>query len=48
MKRILKEVDEMPMISAVRKEFYKTPLNRRYEKILKKSYEKLMKNNGNK
>lgn len=33
----------MPLISAIRKEFYKTLLNRRYEIILKKSYKKLMK-----
>ena len=43
MNKILKEVDKMPMISDIRKEFYKTLLDRRYEIILKKSYKKLAK-----
>lgn len=42
-KRILKIVDEMPIISKIRKEFYKMLLSRRYEIILEKSYKKLLK-----
>lgn len=34
-------IDETPMISNIRKEFYKKILGMRYEKILKASYEKL-------
>lgn len=41
MKKIEKEIDDMPIILDVRKDFYKVLLNRRYEVILKKSYDKL-------
>lgn len=41
MNQIENEIDIMPIISDVRREFYKTLLNRRYDIILKKSYMKL-------
>lgn len=41
MGQIEKEVDEMPIVSDIRKEFYKVLLNTRYEIILKKSCQKL-------
>ena len=43
MNKINELIDNMPIITDVRKEFYKTLLNKRYEIILKNSYEKLMK-----
>lgn len=43
MNKIEQEIDNMPIISDIRKEFYKTLLKGRYEIILKKSYEKLIK-----
>ena len=41
MEKIEEEIDNMPIISDTRKEFYKIILNRRYEIILKKTYKKL-------
>lgn len=41
MKKIEEEIDDMPIISDVRKNFYKVLLNKRYEVILKKAYDKL-------
>lgn len=41
MEKIKKEIDEMPLISNIRKEFYKVMLEKRFKEILKKSYEKL-------
>lgn len=41
MKAIENEIDNMPIISSIRKIFYKELLNRRYEVILKQSYNKL-------
>lgn len=41
MEKIEKEINDMPIISDVRKKFYKVLLNRRYDIILKKSYDKL-------
>ena len=38
------EIDKMPIISYIRKKFYKKLLNGRYDVILKKSYDRLMKN----
>lgn len=43
MKEIEIEIEEMPLISDIRREFYKVLLNRRYEIILEKSYKKLIK-----
>ena len=42
MKQIKKEIDEMPIISNIRKDFYKVILERRYEIILEKTYKKLI------
>lgn len=42
MKKIEQEIDNMPIISDIRKRFYKALLNGRYEIILKKSYDKLL------
>lgn len=39
--KIIQIVDETPYISEIRKEFYKTILQRRYEKILEYSFHKL-------
>lgn len=41
MEKINNIIDETPIISNIRKEFYKKILGMRYEKILKASYEKL-------
>lgn len=41
MNQIENEIDNMPIISYVRRDFYKILLNRRYDIILKKSYRKL-------
>lgn len=43
MTKIEQEIDDMPVISEVRKEFYKIFVKGRYEIILKKSYEKYKK-----
>ena len=40
MRKIEEEIDNMPIISIKRKEFYKVLLNARYEIILKKSYDR--------
>lgn len=42
MAKIEQEIDKMPIISDIRRQFYKTLLNSRYEVILKKSYDKLI------
>lgn len=42
MTKINQVIDSMPIISDVRKNFYKILLNERYQIILKKSYEKLL------
>ena len=42
MKQIEKEIDEMPIISNIRRDFYKVILERRYEIILEKTYKKLI------
>lgn len=42
MKQIEKEIDEMPIISDIRRSFYKVILERRYKIILEKSYNKLI------
>lgn len=39
-----KIIDDTPYISDIRKQFYKTIIRLRYEKILKPAYEKLIKN----
>ena len=41
MEKISKIIDETPVISNIRKSFYKKILKLRYEKILKYSYDKL-------
>lgn len=41
MKKIEEEIDDMQIISDVRKNFYKVLLNKRYKVILKKAYDKL-------
>ena len=43
MNKIDELIDNMPIITDVRKEFYKILLNKRYEIILKNSYKKLIK-----
>lgn len=43
MDKIYKEIDQMPIISDIRKQFYKVILQGRFEMILKKSYERLKK-----
>ena len=45
MKKIEIEIEKMPLISDIRREFYKVLLNRRYEIILENSYKKLIKTN---
>ena len=42
MKQIEKEIDKMPIISDIRRNFYKVILERRYKIILEKSYKKLI------
>ena len=42
LEKINKEIEDMPIITQIRKEFYKTLIKERYEKILKYSYNKLM------
>ena len=42
MKKIEKEIDDMPIISDVRKKFYKALLKERYEIILKEAYNRLI------
>lgn len=41
MERINKIIEETPLISNIRKEFYKKIIDMRYEKILKVNYDKL-------
>lgn len=41
MNKIEQEIDDMPIISETRKQFYKVLLKGRYETILKASYQKL-------
>ena len=43
MEEIQQEIDNMPIISKIRRKFYKVILEERYEKILKNAYDKLMK-----
>ena len=43
MNKIKKEIDNMPIISDIRKQFYKILLNGRYDIILKRTYNKLIK-----
>jgi len=43
MEKIKEEIDEMPIISDIRKEFYKVMLEKRFKEILEKSYKKLKK-----
>lgn len=45
MLKIEKIIDEMPIISDIRKKFYKTMIQERYNKILKYSYDKIQKRN---
>lgn len=40
--KINQEIEDMPIITQIRKKFYKTLIKERYEKILKYSYNKLM------
>lgn len=40
--KINQEIEDMPIITQIRKKFYKTLIKERYEKILKYSYSKLM------
>lgn len=44
MVEIGQEIDKMPIISDIRKKFYKKLLNGRYDVIVKNSYDKLMEN----
>ena len=41
MEKINKIIDAIPLISNIRKEFYKKIIDMRYEKILKVNYDKL-------
>ena len=42
MAKIQREIDDMIIISDIRKDFYKIMINERYDKILKYSYNKLL------
>lgn len=46
LQEIMDEISDMPIISEIRKQFYKVLLTQRYEIILKKSYEKLKNKSG--
>ena len=45
--KIISIIDNTPYISEIRKQFYKTMLSERYEKILIPAYEKVLERNIN-
>ena len=47
MEKINQIIDETPAISDIRKNFYKTMLQKRYEKILEPAYQKVISKNSN-